>query len=63
MFNFSLPNKTRRDFMKLSAAGVGVTAMSGWMQVLASHTTTATPKPNAKAKSCILLWMDGGPSQ
>ena len=49
MFDVSLPNKTRRDFMKLSAAGVGVTAMSGWMQVLASH-TNASPATNRKSE-------------
>lgn len=60
--NIPLPEKTRRDFLRLSAAGVGVTAMSGWMRVLADQAVKAAPGGKAKAKSCILLWMDGGPS-
>jgi hypothetical protein len=52
--------QSRRRFLQLSAAGVGTAAMSGWMKVLADNA-----KPGAiakKHKSCILLWMDGGPS-
>src|SRR5437870_7847139 len=33
--------------------------MSGWLETLAADTST---NPNRK-KSCILLWMNGGPSQ
>jgi hypothetical protein len=50
---------SRRDFLRLSAAGVTGASMSGWLNVLASHAATA----KTKTKSCILLWMDGGPSQ
>ena len=49
----------RRDFLKASAAGVSTVAASGWMNVLANAAADPT-KP--KTKSCILLWMDGGPS-
>lgn len=49
---------TRRDFFKLSAAGAALTSMSGWMQVLAANAA----KTGVKHKSCILLWMDGGPT-
>src|SRR5579859_7311391 len=49
---------SRRDFLTLTSAGVLGTSLSGWMKVLAAH-TAATGK---KHKSCILLWMDGGPS-
>jgi len=66
---FNIPEKTRRTFLQLSAAGVGTLSMSGWMKVLANHAaaaeTPASPKvsgPAKKHKSCILLWMDGGPS-
>src|SRR5438552_3659040 len=52
------PNLSRRDMMKLSAAGVLGTAMSGWLNVLASRAAAT----RARTKSCILLWMDGGPS-
>ena len=52
--------RTRRDFLKLSAMGVFGTSLSGWMGVLASH--AAEQKPQRKHKSCILLWADGGAS-
>jgi hypothetical protein len=57
MFSSRLQDKTRRDFLKLSAAGVFGPALSGWLPVLAGAAETRKP-----AKSCILLWMDGGPS-
>ncbi len=53
-----LSGLSRRDFMKLSAAGVGGAAMSGWMSVLAARAAQS----GVKHKACILLWMDGGPS-
>ncbi len=59
----NLLEATRRDFLKLSAAGVGTLSMSGWLKVLANHAADApTPAGARKHKSCILLWMDGGPS-
>src|SRR5262245_45781729 len=54
--NFSRPS--RRDMLRLSAAGVGVTSASGWLPVLASHAA----ETGKKHKSCILLYMSGGPS-
>ena len=62
---FTLAEKTRRDFLRLSAAGVGALSMSGWLKVLANHAAAASggaSPPARKHKSCILLWMDGGPS-
>jgi uncharacterized protein (DUF1501 family) len=53
-----LTGLSRRDFLKLSAAGVGGAAMSGWLSVLAARAAAS----GAKHKACILLWMDGGPS-
>ncbi len=53
-----LSGLSRRDFLKLSAAGVGGAAMSGWLSVLAARAAAS----GAKHKACILLWMDGGPS-
>src|SRR5262249_53928317 len=50
---------SRRAFLRFSAAGAALTSTSGWLDVLAAH---AAGSP-AKHKSCILLWMDGGPSQ
>ena len=49
---------SRRDWLKLSAAGVVGYSMSGWLENLAA----ARPVPQRK-RSCILLWMNGGPSQ
>jgi hypothetical protein len=49
---------SRRDFLRLAAAGVGSVSVSGWLPVLAAH---AADK-GAKHKSCILLYMLGGPS-
>src|SRR5438105_11556797 len=54
----TLNNLSRRDLLKLSAAGVAATSMSGWLNVLATHAAAA----GRKHKSCIVLWMDGGPS-
>jgi hypothetical protein len=59
MFSERLQETTRRKFLQLSAAGVGAASASGWLQVLAH---AAAPAPAAKAKSVILMWMDGGPS-
>ncbi len=48
----------RRDWLKLSAAGMLSGATVPWFESLAS---AAIDRP--RGKSCILLWMDGGPSQ
>jgi hypothetical protein len=57
-FGNLLAQLSRRDFLRLSAAGVTATSLSGWLPVLAARAATA----GAKHKACILLWMDGGPS-
>ena len=51
-------NLTRRDLLRLSVAGVSAVSLSGWFKVLASRAAGTL----GKHKSCILLWMDGGPS-
>ncbi|QVL30859.1 DUF1501 domain-containing protein [Telmatocola sphagniphila] len=56
-----LNDKSRRDFLKLTSAGVFGASLSGWMNVLAARADESKPT-KGKAKSCILLWMDGGPS-
>jgi hypothetical protein len=56
---FGLPRLTRREWMKLSAAGVIGYSMSGWLENLAN---AAAGHP-ARKRACILLWMNGGPSQ
>jgi hypothetical protein len=50
---------SRRDWLKLSSAGVVGYSLSGWLEVLADG---AANDP-ARKRSCILLWMNGGPSQ
>ena len=55
-------NLSRRELMKLTAAGVIGTSMSGWLGVLASHAAQAPAQAQTRRKNCILLWMDGGPS-
>jgi hypothetical protein len=52
-------NLTRRDALTLSAAGVTAASLSGWFEALAEQ---AAPHPQRR-RSCILLWMNGGPSQ
>jgi hypothetical protein len=58
MFN-NAPRLSRRDLLRLSAAGVVGYSMSGWLEALAADIST---DPQRK-RSCILLWMNGGPSQ
>ena len=49
----------RRDWLKLCAAGVVGSTTSGWFGALADE---AARRPERR-RSCILLWMSGGPSQ
>ena len=58
MYN-DLPRLTRREWLKLSAAGVLGASASGWLENLA---TAAAAHP-ARKRACILLWMNGGPPQ
>src|SRR5262245_60527380 len=50
-------NLSRRDLLKYTTAGAA--SMSGWLNVLAAHAA----EKKLRTKSCIVLWMDGGPSQ
>src|SRR5882672_5027590 len=50
---------SRRDWLRLSASGVVGYSLSGWLEAFADDTARS---PQRK-KSCILLWMNGGPSQ
>jgi hypothetical protein len=50
---------SRRQWLRLAAAGLAVTSTSGWIETLADD-ATAHPQ---RRRSCILLWMNGGPSQ
>ena len=50
---------SRRDWLRLATAGVVGPSASGWLKVLADDDAR---HPQRK-RSCILLWMSGGPSQ
>jgi hypothetical protein len=47
---------TRREGMRLAAAGVAGLSLSGWLGPLAARAA------GKAKKACIVLWMDGGPS-
>jgi uncharacterized protein (DUF1501 family) len=49
---------TRRDFLR-HAAGLAAFSASGWLGWLAANTADDP----ARKRPCILLWMNGGPSQ
>ena len=49
----------RRDFLTLSAAGLLSGVSVPWFESLARAARVKRPR----GKACILLWMDGGPSQ
>ncbi len=53
-----LHDLSRRDALKLAAAGVSSLSLSGWFNVLAQGVAAQ----KTKTKRCVLLWMDGGPS-
>src|SRR3954464_12330262 len=53
------PRLSRRQWLRLSAAGVVAHSLSGWIETLADD-AAADPR---RRRSCILLWMAGGPSQ
>src|SRR5439155_24243212 len=50
---------SRRELLRLTAAGVVGYSLSGWLEALAAETAT-DPR---RRRACILLWMNGGPSQ
>src|SRR4051794_24091699 len=57
--NRPLPKLTRRQLLRLAAVGAIGGSQSGWIEALAAN-TAGDPR---RHKSCILLWMTGGPSQ
>src|SRR5262245_46468891 len=50
---------SRRDWLRFAPAGAALTSMSGWFDRMAAHAAGS----GVKHRSCILLWMEGGPSQ
>lgn len=59
MSQFQDHRLSRREWLKMSAAGVTVGTMSGWLETMAAETAASKERKGA----CILLWMTGGPSQ
>jgi hypothetical protein len=55
----SAPVLSRRDWFRLSTAGVLGASVSGWLETLSRAAAPPVPRKGA----CILLWMNGGPSQ
>src|SRR3954447_9941933 len=53
------PRLSRRQLMRLASAGAIGGSASGWIEALAAS-AAADPR---RHKSCIVLWMTGGPSQ
>jgi uncharacterized protein (DUF1501 family) len=49
---------SRRDCLKLGLSGLFAGGLVGALRA----TATAAVSPSRKAKACILIWMDGGPS-
>ncbi len=50
---------SRREWFRLSTAGVLGCSSSGWLERLAA----AAAKNPERKRACILLWMNGGPAQ
>src|ERR1043165_3495839 len=50
---------SRRDMLRLSLAGSVGISLSGWLESLA----WAAADNKTRRRRCILLWMNGGPSQ
>jgi hypothetical protein len=50
---------SRRDWLRLTAAGIIPFSLSGWLGALADQAAAG----KGRRRSCILLWMSGGPSQ
>jgi hypothetical protein len=57
--NRTVSGLSRREMFRLAAAGVVGFSTSGWIESLAAD-VAGDPR---RRKSCILLWMTGGPSQ
>jgi hypothetical protein len=54
-----MPPLSRRDWFRVASAGALGASLSGWFEALA-HSAANNPQ---RRRACILLWMDGGPSQ
>ncbi|MEX2214173.1 MAG: DUF1501 domain-containing protein [Phycisphaeraceae bacterium] len=55
------PFLARRDCLRLGAAGLLSSASVPWFESVVRAAQSQSPR--GRSKACILLWMDGGPSQ
>src|SRR5947207_3547879 len=62
MFHSDKLNLTRRALLKATSAGVLGAGASGWFDVLAARAGEAVEQ-GKKHKSCIFMFMNGGPAQ
>ena len=53
---------TRRDLMRLSAAGAFAGTAISWLDIVAERGLAQAATTGKKHKSCIVLFMSGGPS-
>lgn len=53
----------RREWLRLGGLGLGGLSLAQWDALRLQATETRTPQPEGKAKSCIVLFMLGGPPQ
>ena len=53
---------SRRDLLRLAAAGFASYGAAPWFNVLAARAAEAS-KAGVKPKACVLVWMVGGPPQ
>ncbi|HBO51269.1 MAG TPA: hypothetical protein DD471_04735, partial [Planctomycetes bacterium] len=72
----SSPSQDRRDFLRVGVGGLGCSMVLGWASGSSATPLQAQdnsrgktvvggvqPWQKGKAKSCILVWLGGGPSQ
>jgi len=57
---FASDDLSRRHFLRAGAVSLGGVSLSGWLGDFARAAEDAPAKPK---RACILLWMNGGPSQ
>ncbi|MCW3095926.1 MAG: hypothetical protein JWL77_1544 [Chthonomonadaceae bacterium] len=60
--SFATPTLDRRGFVKVGLGGMLSLMMAQWLDPRVAHAAQQAGAPPKKAKACILLWMNGGPS-
>src|SRR5687768_7855559 len=53
---------TRRDLLHLGVVSCLGLSLADVLRLRSKHAAGAGPGPQARAVSCILVWLDGGPS-